>query len=262
MQRESRIPEIVLIAAVGAPQDIPGGGSFDGKIGSVSRRREGRCHESSRQQDKGRRGVEGESASASAACTHLLDMEDGTLAATKQKMAWAKDSEIIVQHNGAPAHASAEIQCLLACAGCRDGWDMAFETQPAQPPDLDRPHLCLCNSMQQRSHQLMSERGRGKEGIIAAVQRMWEECTAEKLTAAKPITVIATHIASRRVGHKQSAQRRVRVGSSTSCCPAVKAPRLALKGPEKQEGEGRPSAPLAICCSHCRTHSLRTWFAK
>ena len=173
-RHKSHILKVMFIAAIGMPQTMPDGiNFFDGKIGlfpvvahTVAKRK-------SKNRDAGADVVENVSMTA-AQYLHMMTNPAGLLAAVRQKMPWAQNDNIVLQHDNAPGHKAKDIQDALAAAGQQDGWNITFEAQPAQSPDTNLCDLLFFNSLQKRSFELRSKSNSPQE-LMDTVQQAWEE---------------------------------------------------------------------------------------
>lgn len=82
----------------------------------------------------------------------MMTREGVVLQRVKEKMPWAQDVNIVIQHDGAKSHEGKGNDALLLAVGQLYGWNITFETQPLQYPDLNMCDLCLFASLQAHSH--------------------------------------------------------------------------------------------------------------
>ena len=94
--------------------------------------------------------------------------ENGVLDMIKHKMSWLKEDEIRIRHDGAPGHTGHGNAQFLFQAGQADGWNIIYETQPSQSPDLNKNDLCFFNSLQTQAEKLKEE-SQSKEVLLQAV---------------------------------------------------------------------------------------------
>ena len=100
--------------------------------------------------------------------------ENGILDMVKHKMPWLKEDEIRIRHDGAPGHTGHGNEELLFQAGQDDGWNIIFEKQPSQSPDLNKNDLCFFNSLQTQAEKLKEE-SHSKEVLLQAVIKAYND---------------------------------------------------------------------------------------
>jgi len=182
-RHKSHITKVMFIAVVGYPHDAPGHGYFDGKIGLFPVGETQPAARASKNRPKGELVWRDFTLNAHSYLA-LLTQEGGILSEVKRKMPWMHGRKLYIQHNGAPAHIADENQYLLSCAGKQDGWDIEFQRQPAQSPDLNKLDLCLFNSMQRQADMIRSNGTNTREAIIQRVQEMWTAYEEDTLSRA------------------------------------------------------------------------------
>lgn len=172
-RHKSHIMKVMFIAAVGMPQTLPNGTFFDGKIGIFPVIRMAVAKRNSKNRPAGADVVENVSMTA-AQYLHMMTMEGGILQTVREKMAWAKNDNIVIQHDGAPGHIDKTNAVALPAAGQLEGYNITFEVQPAQSPDLNLCDLCFFNSLQKRSFELRSKSTTEMQ-LMATVQEAWDQ---------------------------------------------------------------------------------------
>lgn len=180
-RHKSHIIKVMFIAVVGMPQMV-NGEWWDGKIGMFPVTRVTQAVRTSVNRPAGADVIENVSLSADV-YYEMMTGEGGILATIREKMAWARDAHIVIQHDGAPGHWGGGNNVRLRDAALEGGWNITFETQPAQSPDLNLCDLCFFNSLQKASFQIRSQ-SNTIEQLIATVQQAWAEYDSLKLERA------------------------------------------------------------------------------
>jgi len=131
-RHKSHIRKVMFIAVIGKPHMVDGV-FWDGKIGMFPVIAMGVAKKNSANRPAGTPVIENLTLSAEV----YLDMmvrAGGILDRVKEKMPWAKNDTIVIQHDGAPGHNGKGNKVFLADAGQQGGWNIIFDTQPAHPP--------------------------------------------------------------------------------------------------------------------------------
>ncbi len=92
----------------------------------------------------------------------------------KQKMAKFKDDEIIVQFDNAGPHVGEENVENLNLLGQSEGWNIKFQVQPAQSPDLDINDLGFFNSLKSKVNVLKNDAKTADE-FEQKVRQAWRD---------------------------------------------------------------------------------------
>jgi hypothetical protein len=169
---KSHIKKVMFIAVLGQPQ-YRDGSHFDGKVGLFPVMEWGVAQRNSANRPAGTPVVNCLSLTAEV-YLDMMTRNGGILDTIKQKMPWAQDANIVIQHDGAPGHEGAGNRDALAAAGQQGGWNITFETQPAQSPDLNLCDLCFFNSLQASSFDLRSQSNTEAE-LIENVMAAWQQ---------------------------------------------------------------------------------------
>ena len=176
-RHKSHIEKIMFAAAIACPRWVTKeDGSeffFDGKIGVFAFVEYRAAQRASALRPAGTLIME----SLSVTAETYLDIhvkENGILDMVKHKMPWLKEDEIRIRHDGAPGHTGHGNEELLFQAGQDDGWNIIFETQPSQSPDLNKNDLCFFNSLQTQAEKLKEE-SHSKEVLLQAVIKAYND---------------------------------------------------------------------------------------
>jgi hypothetical protein len=150
-RHKSHIEKIMFLSAIACPRWVTReDGSqyyFDGKIGIFAFVKYTPAQRASALRPAGTLIME----SLNVTSETYLDIhikENGVLEMIKHKMPWLKEDEIRIRHDGAPGHTGHGNEQFLFQAGQADGWNIIYETQPSQSPDLNKNDLCFFNSLQ------------------------------------------------------------------------------------------------------------------
>jgi hypothetical protein len=98
----------------------------------------------------------------------MLSRRGGLLDKLKKDHPYLKDQEIIIQHDETTAHNGKGNEVALNAWGKRDGWNISFETQPSQSPDLNKLDLCFFNSLLRLTNRLKAN-NKTTEKLLEAV---------------------------------------------------------------------------------------------
>jgi hypothetical protein len=177
-RHKSHIIKVMFVAVLGMPQMV-NGEKWDGKIGLFPVTRITQAKRNSEYRLAGTDVVENVNLTADV-YYDLMTREDGILAAIRDKMYWARNANIVIQHDGAPAHWHGTNNLRLPEAGALHGWNITFQTQPAQSPDLNVCDLCFFNSLQKRSFDLRSKSNTPQQ-LMDTVRQAWQEYDADTL---------------------------------------------------------------------------------
>lgn len=170
---------MMFLAAVGVPQDIPGGGFFDGKICMLPVAERTIAVRNSTHRPRGTE-LWKPTSMTSEEYLHFFTKEGGVFEKIREKMHWMKDFTIRIQQDNATPHVGKDNTFLLHCGGYKDGWNMEFIQQPANSPDLNVLDLCLFHSMQRNADHI---RGSVKtlDQLHDSVMQCWNDYKWEKL---------------------------------------------------------------------------------
>jgi hypothetical protein len=177
IHHKAHIPKVMFLSAIGKPCDVElEDGSvvhFDGKIGIWKFGEFGPAIRNSKNRDAGTPVWKDISVTADS-YREMIIKDTGLLEAIKVKLPWAKDTEIIVRHDGAKPHTGWGNEAFFNQQGTLDGWNIKFERQPAQSPDMNWNDLCFFASLQKNAHNL---KGYKKDipSLIKAVEQAYEE---------------------------------------------------------------------------------------
>jgi hypothetical protein len=155
-QHKGHIEKVLFAAAVGCPQVRPDGTFFDGKIGIWPVVEETYAIRASINRPAGAQVIKPLTLDSDR-YREAYEQPGGIFAMIKDKMAWLKDNIIQVQHDGASPHTGKGNGDALERLGKVDDWNICFETQPAQSPDLNKLDLCLFNSLDKQAHLLKGD---------------------------------------------------------------------------------------------------------
>jgi len=180
---KSHIQKVMFLVAVGKPQKGPSGEFFEGKVGIYPFITPTAAKRDSKHHRKGDTVLKCYTVDADA-YYDMMTRKDGVLDMIKAKLPWMKGKTIIIQHNGASPHHGKTNVRRLAEAGQADGWDIKFQTQPAQSPDTNILDLCLFNSMQKQSDHIRGHAGNSVEELIESVYQQWDEYDWKKIERA------------------------------------------------------------------------------
>jgi hypothetical protein len=136
-QHKSHIPKIMFLCAIGVPQDYTVNGQvrrFDGKIGIWPITEKRLAIRDSVNRPAGTELTEAVTVTAE---RYFELMKTKVLPAVRKKMAWAKDKRIVIQHDGARPHTGKGDAIDLRHLGAFREWNIEFELQPPQSPDLN-----------------------------------------------------------------------------------------------------------------------------
>ena len=171
-RHKSHIDKIMFLSAISAPRFLPDGSFFDGKIGLFPFVEMKPAQRSSTNRPAGTMEIHAQSVTA-VTYANMMTKRNGVLDKIREKMAFLKDSEIFVQHDGAPGHTGHGTEDLLNVDGATQGYDIKFERQPAQSPDLNKNDLCFFASLQSRAEKLKGG-SKSKESLLKAVQDAYD----------------------------------------------------------------------------------------
>lgn len=77
-----------------------------------------------------------------------MTQEGGVIDSLKKKSPFLKNVNVVIQHDGATLQNGKGNFKKLNEFGKLDGWNIEFETQPPQSPDLNKCDLCFFHSLQ------------------------------------------------------------------------------------------------------------------
>jgi hypothetical protein len=124
-QNKNAIQKMMFLCVVGVPQDVPGFGHFDGKIGMfpIAERTVAKRNSVNRPA-----GTELWTPVSLTSAEYLSKFTEngGVLAKIKEKMPWAQELIIKVQHDNATPHTGKGNDHYLAVAGTDGGWNIDF----------------------------------------------------------------------------------------------------------------------------------------
>ena len=181
-RHKSHIEKVMFLSVIGVPQTVMHEGVeiiFDGKIGIFPFIRIGVAQRASRLRPAGAPVLEYLNVTAEVYREFMLK-EGGVLDKVKEKMPWLKESTIYIQHDGAPGHNGKGNLAAFSEAGQQDGWNIVFETQPAQSPDCNKNDLCFFNSLQHRAEELKMG-NETKEKLMEAVTKAFNDYPVDTL---------------------------------------------------------------------------------
>lgn len=181
VRHKSHIKKVMFIAVVGMPHDRDNI-SFDGKIGMFPLVHMVPAKKNSVHRPAGTLEAKGYNLT-SETYLDIMTREGGILDTIKEKMPWAKNDNIVIQHDGAPGHNGKGNSVFLAQAGMQDGWNITIDTQPAQSPDTNLCDLCFFNSLQSQSFQIRSQCTTEAE-LVQTVMQAWDNYSSDKLERA------------------------------------------------------------------------------
>lgn len=180
-RHKSHIIKEMFVAVVGMPQRV-GDVWWDGKVGIFPVTRVTQAKRNSINRPAGTDVVESVSLNADV-YYDLMTRDGGILQTIREKMPWARDANIVIQHDGAPGHWGGGNNVRLPAAGLQNEWNITFDTQPAQSPDLNLCDLCFFNSLQKASFQIRSQ-SHTMQQLQDTVLQAWEEYDSMKLERA------------------------------------------------------------------------------
>jgi hypothetical protein len=181
VRHKSHIKKVMFIAVVGMPHerdDI----FFDGKIGMFPLVHMVPAKRNSVHRPAGTLEAKGFNLTAET-YMDMMTKEGGILDTIKEKMPWAKNDKIVIQHDGAPGHNGKGNSVFLAQAGVQGGWNITIDTQPAQSPDTNLCDLCFFNSLQSQSFQIRSQCTTEAQ-LVDTVMEAWHQYSPDKLERA------------------------------------------------------------------------------
>jgi hypothetical protein len=104
----------------------------------------------------------------------MMTKDDGVLNAIRDKMGWIDKKRVKIQHDGATPHTGDDNELYLNHAGTDYGWEISFETQPSNSPDLNKNDLCFFHSLQRDADRLRY-RHQNTEEMLEAVKNAYEQ---------------------------------------------------------------------------------------
>ena len=141
-QHKSHIPRIMFLAAVGKPHTLPDGTEFDGKIGIWPFVEDVEAQRSSKNRIQGTAELKGINVTAED-FFRMVIMRGGLLDAIKRKLRAVKHMEIKIRMDGATPHTGNGNLDKLRVAGSAGGWNIVFDVQPSNSPNLNKLDLCF-----------------------------------------------------------------------------------------------------------------------
>ncbi len=179
VHKKQNVTKVMFLVAIGLPHKFNHNGEeqeFDGKIGCWAFTEQTLAKRDSVNRPAGTELTVSQNVTSS---VYYEMIREKVIPAIRKKLPHMKEEGIIVQHDGAPSHTGKGNVANLNEAGLQRGWNITFEVQPAQSPDLNKCDLCFFNSL-----QLDSERHRkgGKiEELIVSVENAFKEYDSDKL---------------------------------------------------------------------------------
>ena len=148
----------MFLCAIGTPHEIAPGQMFDGKIGISTFTEHVEAKNTSKNRVKGTMELKGVNVT-SERYYDMMTKVGGVISSIKQKMSHLKNVNIIIQQDGAKPHTGCNNVDLLNAFGKRGGWNITFQTQPPQSPDLNKLDLCFFHSLQSQADARTRDRG-------------------------------------------------------------------------------------------------------
>jgi len=183
---KSHISKVMFLSAVGVPQKKPDGTIFDGKIGIWPFIETVAAKKNTTNRAKGTPEIKPINVDVQA-YRKIITMPGGLLDAVRDKMSWLKGDAIILQYDGAKPHNEGGNAAAFAEAGKADGWNITFETQPVQSPDLNMNDLCFFYSLQQNAAAYRTG-CKSLEDMINAVTQAYTDYCNEQLERVHALT--------------------------------------------------------------------------
>ena len=115
----------------------------------------------------------------------------GLLDCIKRKLRAAKHLQITVRLDGATPHTGYGNFEKLRARGQEGGWDIVFEQQPANSPDLNKLDLSFFYSLQQAATKLKGASKSLLKDLVSVVTRAYREYDVDQLARVHALTYVA-----------------------------------------------------------------------
>ena len=194
----------MFLAAIGKPHTLPDGTEFSGKVGIWPFVENVEAARGSKNRPHGTLETKGANVHADS-FYNMVVRRVGLLDSIKRKLRAAKHLQVTIRLDDATPHSGRGNLEKLRARGQEGGWNIVFDQQSSNSPDLNKLDLCFFYSLQQAAAKLKGK-SISLQDLISVVTRAYREYSVDQLARIHALTIKFEIKSIRYASHRDSYQ--------------------------------------------------------